>query len=167
MKIYSNPVVDFSTITNDQRYVAIKSRQYNADIRATLGQFYIAPWKALCIFTLDTGAHTSGWWKNPNYDTCWHLSISYADLESGDLVPQNHKLSLKIIRAFYETHYKWVWIEPPCSREGKLVDVYHYRLFVDKGTLLPLIPRGEVYSRELTEAGWKSFSEIQVELKKN
>jgi hypothetical protein len=32
--------------------------------------------------------------------------------------------------------------------------------------MLPLFPRGEVYSRELTGAGWKSFSEVQAEIQK-
>jgi hypothetical protein len=161
MTIYGNPVIDFAHITNNQRYKAVQSWQYNDDIKTNFCRFYIAPWKALCIFTLDIGTYTSGWWKNPDYEACWHLSISYVDLESGDRAPQDHKKSWKIIRAFYESHYKWVWSEPPYSKEGKAVDVWHYWLF-----MLPLFPRGEVYSRELTEAGWKSFSEVQAELQK-
>jgi hypothetical protein len=166
MTIYRNPVIDFAAITNNQRYKAVRSWQYNGEAKTEICRFYIAPWNALCIFTLDIGAHTSGWWKNPDYEACWHLSISYADLESGDLAPQNHKLSWKIVRAFYESHYKLVWSEPPYSKEGKAVDVWHYRLFIDKATLLPLFPRGEVYSRELTEAGWKSFSEVRADIQK-
>jgi hypothetical protein len=165
MTVYGNPVIDFATITSNQRNKAIQSWRYDNYTRSTCCGFYIAPWKAHCIFTLDIGAHTSGWWKNPDYEACWHLSISYADLESGDRGPQDHKKSRKIIRAFYESHYKWVWCEPPYSQEGKIADVWHYRLFVDKATLLPLFPRGEVYSRELTEAGWKSFSEVQADIK--
>jgi hypothetical protein len=166
MTIYGNPVVDFALITHSQRYKAVQSWQYDYETRANIGRFYIAPWKALCIFTLDIGYHTHGWWKNPDYEACWHLSISYVDLESGDRAPQDHKKSWKIIRAFYESHYKLVWSNPPYSKEGKAVDVWHYRLFIDKATLLPLFPRGEVYSRELTEAGWKSFSEVQAEIEK-
>lgn len=30
----------------------------------------------------------------------------------------------------------------------------------------PIKPRGEVYSRELTEAGYKSFSDVQAELER-
>src|SRR6478735_9787374 len=30
------------------------------------------------IFTRDTGYHTSGWWKNPDYERRWHLSLSAA-----------------------------------------------------------------------------------------
>jgi hypothetical protein len=166
MTIYRNPAVDFAAIVNNQRYKAVHSWRYDYGARANIGRFYIAPWNALCIFTLDIGHHTSGWWKNPDYDACWHLSISYQDLESGDMAPQNHKLSWKIIRAFYESHYKLVWSEPPYTPNGKAADVWHYRLFVDRATLLPLFPRGEVYSRELTEAGWKSFSEVRAELQK-
>lgn len=28
------------------------------------------------IFTLDHGAHASGWWRNSQYETCLHLSIA-------------------------------------------------------------------------------------------
>jgi hypothetical protein len=162
MTIYGNPVIDFNAITNNQRYKAVKSWQYDSEIKSDICGFYITPWRALCIFTLDIGTHTSGWWENPDYDVCWHLSISYQDFESGDKMPQDYKKSWKLVRAFYESHYKLVWSEPPYTKEGKVVDVWHYRLFIDKATLLPLFPRGEVYSRELTEAGWKSFSEVQA-----
>jgi hypothetical protein len=42
---------------------------------------------------------------------------------------------------------------------GRQYDVHHYRLFADK-QWRPLLPRGEVYSKEFTERGWKSFGEI-------
>src|SRR5574337_499038 len=32
----------------------------------------------LLIFTRDTGHHTSGWFKNPDYERCLHLSTSPA-----------------------------------------------------------------------------------------
>jgi hypothetical protein len=60
----------------------------------------------------------------------------------------------------------WCGASPPYTKEGKAVDVWHYRFFIDKATMLPLFPRGEVYSRELTEVGWKSFSEVQAEIQK-
>ena len=40
--------------------------------------------------------------------------------------------------------------------------VYHYRLFCDEGWQ-PLKPRGEVYTRDFIEKGWKSFSELHAD----
>jgi hypothetical protein len=37
--------------------------------------------------------------------------------------------------------------------------VWHYRLFADP-SWAAIVPRGEVYSTELTEAGYLSFSEL-------
>lgn len=37
--------------------------------------------------------------------------------------------------------------------------VYHYRLFCDEAWK-PIMPRGEVYSTQFTERGWKSFSDL-------
>jgi hypothetical protein len=166
MIIYHSPIVDFPTIVGSQRMAAMRMPYTGHGENLDSLRFYIVPLKALCLFSLDTGYHTSGWWKNPDYDTCWHLSISYQDMESGDLGPQDHKTSWRIIRAFFEANYKLVWSEPPYSKEGKEHDVWHYRLFIDRATGLALFPRGEVYSRELTEAGWKSFSEVHAELLK-
>lgn len=82
------------------------------------------------IYSRDVGHHTSGWFKNPDYERCRHLSISY------------------------------LWTEPPFTEQGKRDGVWHFRVFCDQGWQ-PLMPRGEVYSRELTERGWRSFSEVR------
>lgn len=31
------------------------------------------------LFTRDTGHHSTGWWKNPDYERCWHLSLGFFD----------------------------------------------------------------------------------------
>jgi len=54
-----------------------------------------------------------------------------------------------------------LWIEPPYSPEGRRSDVHHYRLFCDEHWQ-PIKPRGEVYSTDFTEKGWKSFSELHA-----
>jgi hypothetical protein len=166
MIIYQGPKVDFPTIVATQR-AAARQRPYtgHGENLERLG-FTIVPLKAQCLFTLDTGYHASGWWKNPDYDTCWHLTISYHEMERGELLPQDHKTSWRIVRAFFEANHKFVWSEPPFTADGKKYDVWHYRLFIDRATGLALFPRGEVYSRELTEKGWKSFSELQSFMQK-
>lgn len=112
---------------------------------------------ATIIFTRDVGHHTSGWWKNPDYERCFHLSLSYwANWQS---VEHDRGRSELIARAFFGDDAKLCWIEGPYSPEGKAAHVWHYRLFVDEGWA-PLMPRGEVYSKDWTPADWKSFSDV-------
>ncbi len=116
---------------------------------------------ATLIYTRDVGHHTSGWWKNPDYERCRHLSIAFfAGALSAPLpLPFNRKEAQRIAEAFFREDTRKCWIEPPYSPEGKRADVHHYRLFCDP-SWTPMIPRGEVYSREQMPFGWKSFSEI-------
>ena len=109
-----------------------------------------APLDARIIFTRDTGHHSSGWWKNPEYERCEHLSMSFADgfaKRKGEI----------LARAFFGDSAKLLWIEPPYSSAGKQKEVWHYRLFCDEAWK-PIKPSGEVYSRRMP-AEWMSFSE--------
>ena len=114
------------------------------------------------IFSFDTGHHSSGWWKNPEYERCWHLSISFHDPLTGKPAPKDVKLTDRWLEAFYGDNRRYVWSESPYSEHGKITDTWHYRIFCDQAWQ-PIVPRGEVYSREFTEAGWLSFSELQSE----
>lgn len=122
-----------------------------------------SPTSTALIFTRDTGYHTSGWWKNPDYERCWHLSLSAAPSPLILARPIVRELDRRTrdawARAFFGEDVSKVWVEPPYSPEGKAHDVWHWRLFCDAGWQ-PILPRGEVYSRELTEAGWMSASEV-------
>jgi hypothetical protein len=116
--------------------------------------------EATVLFTRDVGHHTAGWWKNPDYERCWHLSLAYRHpMLPGARLPHDHDRSAVIARAFYGDDVAKAWVEKPYSLEGKLSDVWHYRVFCDEGWN-PHIPRGEVYSREWTPRGWQSFSEV-------
>lgn len=119
-----------------------------------------APTGSLLIYTRDAGMHSSGWWKNPEYERCFHLSLSFVDPISGERAPKNDKLTLAWLEAFYGDDRRYAWAEPPYSPDGKTQEVWHYRIFCDPAWQ-PIIPRGEVYGRELTEAGWLSFSDRQ------
>lgn len=117
----------------------------------------------VALFTRDVGYHTSGWWKNPDYERCFHLSLSFFDVESLERAPRNKLLTGLLLDGLYGRDKRLIWCEPPYSEDGKRADTWHYRLFCDE-QWQPIQPRGEVYSRELTEAGWKSFSEVQADL---
>jgi len=129
---------------------------------------------ASLMFSLEHGYHTSGWWKNPDYERCYHLSIAslakifdsqpsaYHKAQAGN-IPELTTAALEAwARAFFGDKTRLIWIEPPYTGTGKALDTWHYRLFVDENGI-PILPQGEVYSRELTEAGWKSWSEVHQE----
>ena len=116
----------------------------------------------ILVFTRDDGMHSSGWWKNPDYSRCLHLSVSFKHMITGEYKPKDAPLTLKYLKAFLGSDYRNTWSESPKSDDGKAADCWHYRLFCDENWEA-IIPRGEVYSKEFTEAGWKSFSDVQEE----
>lgn len=109
------------------------------------------------LFTRDIGHHTSGWWKNPDYERCYHLSLSFHDLDTETNLPFEPKLAEAWVRCFYRDWVRYIWEE---SGVTPGIEVRHYRVFCDPAWQ-PILPRGEVYSRELTEAGWKSWSDAR------
>jgi hypothetical protein len=140
------------------------------------------------MFTRDEGHHTSGWLKNPEYERCWHLSLSVAgplprldarvvaDPNAGRLVGPDLKplvglpvqqpeldrdLEEAWVDAFFADDKRYVWRESAKSQVGREKAVWHYRVFADE-QWVPLVPRGEVYSTEFTEAGWQSWSELHA-----
>lgn len=118
------------------------------------------------IFTRDIGHHTSGWLKNPDHERCLHLSISRAPsaliLPRGQIADLDKKLTAKWVRAFFGDDIRNVWAESPKTPEGKRRGVWHWRVFCDRAWN-PITPRGEVYSTEFTEAGWRSASQVLEE----
>lgn len=123
---------------------------------------YHAPTQAILLYTRDAGMHSSGWFKNPDYDRCFHLSISFAvPLRDGrwQRLPFNRKMGTRWAEAFFGDNCRLLWIEGPFSTEGKECDTHHYRLFCDPAWQ-PILPKGEVYSRDWTPADWKSWSDL-------
>lgn len=118
-----------------------------------------APSGTVIIYTRDAGMHTSGWWKNPDYERCLHLSLSFVDPEALEPSDHDHKLAKEWIEAFFGDWKRYLWAEPPFSEPGKKTSAWHYRVFCDQHGQ-PILPRGEVYSLENTPAGWLSFSDL-------
>ena len=120
---------------------------------------------ASIVFTKEKGYHSGGWWKNPDYERCFHLSIGF--LEAPFAFPQPNSVPFQksegetIARAFFGDDVKLSWFEPPYSEKGKLLGVGHYRLFCDRGWQ-PFKPRGEVYNTDWTPEGWQSFSDLHA-----
>lgn len=118
------------------------------------------------IFTRDAGHHESGWWKNPEYERCEHLSLSFYDPMTLQPDQFNRDKARRMAKMFFGHHLRWVWVEPPYTPEGRERSVHHYRLFCDAGWS-PLKPSGEVYSKERTPTHWRSFSEIHGDAAKS
>ena len=114
------------------------------------------------IFSRDAGHHSGGWWKNPDYERCWHLSLSFFDPVTELPRDKDVRLTEQWIEAFFHDDKRCLWSESPFSLKGKALTVWHYRVFCNPAWE-PIIPKGEVYSKELTEAGWRSFSDLQTE----
>jgi hypothetical protein len=114
---------------------------------------------ATIFYTRDTGHHTSGWWKNPDYERCLHLSVGYRDPKTMAVLPHESARSKVIAEAFFGENTRLTWIEGPYSAEGRLADIWHYRIFCDPAWV-PMIPKGEVYSKDWTPADWRSFSDV-------
>jgi hypothetical protein len=144
-------------------------------------------WKTgtLIIFTRDSGHHSSGWMKSPDFERCRHLSLSFrapfperdptslaniftlsALLRNAErvmpLAPFNTALAAEWVKLIHGDDRRWSWEEGPFSNEGKELGVRHWRVFCDP-VWQAIKPRGEVYSKDLTEKGWRSWSEVQGE----
>ena len=119
--------------------------------------------RSAVIFTRDTGHHTSGWLKNPDFERCLHLSISVAP--SALLLPQHmtSELDRHVIKTWVELFFgkdaNKALFESAKTPDGISRGVQHWRAFCDPAWQ-PIDPRGEVYSTQLTELGWKSASEV-------
>ncbi len=118
------------------------------------------------MFTRDAGMHESGWIRNPDYDRCFHLSLSPFphDVLIGvvpvlDFRPEIERLW---VEAFYGEDAHLTWREGPKTPEGRGREVAHWRLFAD-AHWQPILPRGEVYHSLFTPPDWRSWSQVHAE----
>jgi len=108
------------------------------------------------LLTKDKMHHSVGWWRNAEYEYCWHLSISAWDrshggclLEPEDIPPAEERYWTF---AFFPRTFDKLWHEPggtdprltPAERQRHR-HFAHLRLFLDPETFEPFIPSGEVY----------------------
>lgn len=112
------------------------------------------------VLTRDDYHHSSGWWKNPDYERCWHLSLGFFD-GNKQVKDKDVKKTEEFLSYVFGKHKNKIWTEPPYSEIGKKRGIWHYRLFCDP-RWNPIIPRKEVYSKDYTEPGWMSYSELQA-----
>jgi len=169
MTIYDSKWIDSLIVQNMYR---LARYDVNNGLRTVENHKYIrrcthydAKSGTLMIFNRDQGPHSHGWWKNPDYERCFHLSLSFKDPVTGQHRGERDAILTKVwLDLIYGSNQKYIWCEPPVGKDGKRLIVWHYRLFMQPDWKTPLLPRGEVYSKENTPPGFKSFSEVQAEL---
>lgn len=155
------------TVASAAGLAKIRAARWTFDGRNPAGldglRYVHEPTGTVFCYSRDIGHHSSGWWKNPDYERCRHLSLSF--VEPGTLVraPRDKQLTSAWVDAFFGDDRTKLWCEPPYSASGKAIEVWHYRLFCAPDWS-PWIPRGEVYSKQFTEIGWKSWSDVQADL---
>lgn len=109
------------------------------------------------LLTKDRMHHSVGWWRNADYEYCWHLSISaWGRAERGRAPVEPEDIPADEERywsfAFFPEHYDKLWHEPGgtdprLTPEEKMRHRHfaHLRLFLHPLTFEPFIPEGEVY----------------------
>jgi hypothetical protein len=117
--------------------------------------------KISLLLSKDRMHHSVGWWRNAEYEYCWHLSISAWDRSEVVMPGRGHPGNPEDIPddeerywsfAFFPEHYDKLWHEPG-GTDPRLTPAEkmrhrhfaHLRLFLDPETFEPFIPQGEVY----------------------
>lgn len=114
------------------------------------------------IYTRDIGYHSSGWFKNPDYERCYHLSLSFWEAP-GVPRPFEFLLAQAWVKLFFGKWARFIWEESgSLPRRFDTPEIRHYRVFCDP-SWQAFLPRGEVYTRDFIESGWKSWSDQQYD----
>lgn len=114
------------------------------------------------LFSRDRMHHSVGWWRNAEYEYCWHLSISAWDASTiaEDEGPSRTSKPEDVpaederywTHAFFPQDFNKVWHEPGgtdprLTPKEKMLHRHfcHQRVFLDPETKQPFVPKGEVY----------------------
>lgn len=110
------------------------------------------------LLSRDRMHHSVGWWRNAEYEYCWHLSIAAFDraayvtgTEKKENIPPAEERYWA--HAFFPLDFDKIWHEPggtdprltPEEARARRGHMSHLRLFLDPETFEPFIPAGEVY----------------------
>jgi hypothetical protein len=118
----------------------------------------------------DKMHHSVGWWRNADYEYCWHLSMATKAIVEGGVPDQGKWSDLPFehfppaevrywIHAFFREDVDKLWMEPGGTDPRLTMDerrahatMWHARLFLnplilnrDAEPFVPFMPEGEVY----------------------
>lgn len=118
------------------------------------------------LLSRDKMHHSVGWWRNAEYEFCWHLSLSAVDrsvVTSGQQPTGYEELPHDEVRYWarliFGEHIDKLWNEPggtdprlTRTEKRRNALIWHLRLFLEPEILdrrgephVPFVPRGEVY----------------------
>jgi hypothetical protein len=85
------------------------------------------------IFSAETGLYKIAITRDPSLDRCLHLSHWRSGDESGRLrMPYDFSAMEEILDAFFGPFKILLWVQPPTSQDGRALDLYQFRLFMDE-----------------------------------
>lgn len=116
------------------------------------------PTNTSLVFGRDRGHHTLGGWKSPEVERCFHLSLSFVDMDKRIVKKTESGLVQLWLRSFFGDALDLVWAEPP-GNEAYDMQQWHFRLFCDE-TWNPLEKEPVHMQRELRAKGYVRASEI-------
>jgi hypothetical protein len=162
-------------LTNARQMRAKARKGWFNGTRATLEAFSAkrltvartTPELIVCVLlSRDRAHHGCGWFRNAEYEYCWHLSLSardrlaYAAAQAGGTpgsqlgyqeVPRDEVRYWS--RLIFGEHVDKLWNEPGGGDPSLTQEqahrnslIWHLRLFLDPETQEPFIPTGEVYT---------------------
>jgi hypothetical protein len=141
-------------------YTGTESRENRRLLNHCTGVVTTQEVSAIMILTRDVGHNSNGMFANPDYERCWHLSLSFRNPLTGEPVSYHKNAAREWVKSFFTPEQRRVlWVESPKTERGRQHDVWHHRVFSDE-LWHPILPRKEVYTKEFTELDWKTFSEI-------
>jgi hypothetical protein len=120
------------------------------------------------LLSRDRMHHSVGWWRNAEYEYCWHLSISSIDrllyaalqretnLSNRRVIPTYEEVPRADVRYWaqliFGENVTKLWNEPggtdprlTAAERRRNALIWHLRLFLDPETFEPFVPTGEVY----------------------
>lgn len=107
----------------------INNGSINSDLYRALCSHYFAYSGMLMALTRDD--ITMLQLKDTEYVRCYHAAISFCENKIGNFVPFKHKQAWHFFKSLFPNDYEKVWIEPPVSKDGHRLDIFHYRIFCD------------------------------------
>lgn len=103
------------------------------------------------LLTYDIGYHASGWWRNSQYDSCWHASLVCINLPDRSYTDPADRVVRAWMHALFREWLHHAWTEPPATSSDPYRNApasrytTHVRIFTDRSPIRPITPKGEVY----------------------
>jgi hypothetical protein len=110
------------------------------------------------LVSRDKMHHSVGWWRNAEYEYCWHVSLSTREADQAMAKVPDDEVRYWA-HAFFPEDYDKIWTEPggtdprlTLEEKRRHATMWHLRVFLEPQLLdsrgepfHPFIPKGEVY----------------------